>query len=130
MSAKSFCYTSAGIFLLVAAYTLGARHARADFEPTSGSHVIGASFSGGFYALRSDGTIWLDGAQQVYIPPMPDSVLSNVIFYEGLNVVTRDGYRWVGGEQGWTRAQQIPPPAPLSTQGKTWSGVKEGYRRK
>ena len=62
MRAKQFFYASAGIFLRVAAYTLGATHARADYEPTTGSHVIGASFSGGFYALRSDG---VNGARRL-----------------------------------------------------------------
>jgi hypothetical protein len=39
MRARSFLQVSAGIFLLVAAYTLGARHARADWDESLSSNI-------------------------------------------------------------------------------------------
>ena len=42
MTAKSFFYTSLGIFLLVAAWTMGAQHARADFNPLVDGPIIGS----------------------------------------------------------------------------------------
>ncbi len=52
MTAKGFFYASAGIFLLVATYTLGARHARADFDPNN-SLIVGIDCGqGGLCVLR------------------------------------------------------------------------------
>ena len=145
MRAKSFFYASAGVFLLVAAYTLGARHAVADLNHASGSHVIGFSGSSGttsaMAALRSDGTVFSrDGIGgewrqvPVGLPPVP---IEDVIFWDGIgyqsgqSCLTKDGYAWAWtSSTGWVRSADAIPTPPIAVQGKTWSGVKQGYRAK
>jgi hypothetical protein len=100
MTAKSFCYACAGIFLLVCAWTMGARHARADFDPTLQGHVIGmARWFGNSNCLRSDGTLWRLGSsgwtqadQNAYLPlPVP---VSDILFWEFDRMVTKTGHGW------------------------------------
>ena len=59
MKAKPFFYASAGIFLLVAAYTMGTRQARADFNPQE-FPIIGLTSGQDTspVVLRADGTLW------------------------------------------------------------------------
>ena len=145
MKAKSFFYACAGIFLLVAAYTLGARQARADLDHGSGSHVIGfeaADGTGGlFVALRSDGTQWqrdgITGGEwrqtPVGLPPVPieDVIFWNGRSYGGPSCMTKDGYAWQWSTStGWVRSTDVLPTPPIAVHQKTWSGVKEGYRGK
>ena len=135
MTAKSFFYASAGIFLLVAAYTLGARHARADFDPDMHSHVVGASFRYPYYNvefLRSDGTVW--GADITSLPvapvqqgglgdyqPLPVAT-SEILFWGNTWLLTRSGelfsFRGGGSPAGrWASHGTIPLPT-VSVGGK------------
>ena len=133
MKARSFFYACGGIFLLVAAYTLGARHAVAELvgDPNEYGPVV-ACFDALYY-LRSDGTTWEVTATRPWtqdqIPMIPVPV-SQVASWSPNQFVTKDGYFWVLTlDDGWRRGPQIPLPT-IATQGKTWSGVKNGYRGK
>ena len=137
MSARSFFYASAGIFLLVAAYTLGARTAKADLDRTAGM-IVGFSDFQGINVLRSDGTQWLVTIgsspewRQQPLPPIPVP-LEDVLFWGPEKFVTRDGHawgvRWDGSQNQWVRTSEPIPLPTVSVEGKTWSGVKEGYRK-
>ena len=131
MSAKSFFYTSAGIFLLAATYTMGAHLARADFD-SSGFPIVG--FSGGAgvapVVLRSDGTVWgYDGSWHMLITdPIPIPV-SEVAHFDWVYLASKSGEVWQNmSTSGWASLGHVPTP-PVSVDGPTWSGVKERYRK-
>jgi hypothetical protein len=44
-------------------------------------------------------------------------------------VVTRDGYAWMGYCGSWTRGEQIPLPGTTRIEEQPWSKVKGSYRR-
>jgi hypothetical protein len=136
MTAKSYCYACAGIFLLVAAWTMGAQHARANVHPNNGSHVLAMTTqdSSAFpWALRSDGTLWHYGGNtwnEVPSYPVPPELLSRIIFFPGNQLCTSDGQMWNRTGSGW---QPLGDPLPLGTvdvESSTWSDLKDGYRKR
>jgi|CXWL01.1.fsa_nt_gi hypothetical protein len=109
MNAKSFFYVAAGLFLLTAAYTIGA--SRAQGQATS-SHVVGVT--GGF---RSPATGFPEGSAV--------AVTDNGDWYylDGFDGVPRP---W--SSVTWQRGGNIG----LGTVGigaVPWSGVKDSYRK-
>ena len=133
MTAKAFCYACLGIFLLVAAWTMGAQHAKADFDPTLQGHVIGFAhleIDNG-YAIRSDGTVWLVDytGWHEFTPHNPLPVPVNQIkFYGGTIIVAESGQAWIFESGEWISRGQMPPPT-VSAESSTWSGVKKGYQK-
>jgi hypothetical protein len=138
MTAKSFAYSCLGILALVAAWTMGARHARADFDP-QGSHIAGFSFWSNLQTspvvLRSDGTVWaynhMDPAVDWYQPndvgPLPIP-MSEVAFFDWVFLASKDGRVWSKGAPDWQSLGQVPVPT-VDVESSTWSGVKDGYRK-
>lgn len=131
MTARTFFYASAGVFLLVAAYTMGTRQARADFNPQE-FPIIG--FSNGQdispVVLRADGTVWrFDGGwHSLEVDPLPIPV-SEVAFFDWRFLASKSGQVWRNNIPEWESLGQVPAPT-VHVEGKTWSGVKEGYRKK
>jgi len=122
MSAKSFFYASAGIFLLVAAYTLGARHATADIDLSV--QPVGFDERSGL-ALRADKTWWLptpDGWQSIQDPriPLPVDIVDNIVYWNDTTIIARGDNNWVwaGAPRGWVNIGPIPSPPTLSTTGR------------
>lgn len=148
MTAKSFFYVSAGIFLLIAAFMMGTRFARAEpIDPTTGIVLA----MDGAAVLRSDGTLWdlqpanygnnstplprwvrEDGANAPNVLPVP---LSDIAFWSPIRIVTKDGVGWAwsslpnSGTYQWYSAGPIPGGSPVSIDNKTWSDMKEGYQK-
>ena len=141
MKAKQFFFVCAGVFLLVSAYTMGARHARADFNPSEPT-IIGYSSA---TALRSDGEIWrIEESQGRFawvradcgveppfqlIPPVPMPT-SEIAYFEWPRVILHNGEVWTFHCPDWVREVGPISGGPIDVEGKTWSGVKEGYRNK
>jgi len=140
VSAKRFFYLAAGVFLLAAAYHLGARDAAATYvDHTAGTGpVIAASYSGSL--LRSDGQAWYyRTTTHEWVPidwqsPLPVP-LSELAFWGEIWFVTREGEFWQmdtslpGPPYPWVSRGRIPSPEPIGATQKSWAGVKDGYRR-
>jgi hypothetical protein len=101
MRAKQFFYVCAGLFLLVAAYSLGA--SKVESQTTPDQTVAAAYFAPGGSGLA----IVVTTNGDVYY----DSQSAGLVDY-------------------WHRAGNVFATRPISVEGKTWSGVKEGYRKK
>jgi hypothetical protein len=142
VNTKRFFYVCAGLFLLVAAYTMGARNATADF-PGSGGHVVGLAAdyigSSSGYLLRSDGTIWFfsrtdgGGVRQVdECAALPPSIpTTEIALWSGNSLVTKSGVVWTSGycPDGWSVLGTVPPPPTVSVEGNSMSYVKGAYRK-
>lgn len=136
MTAKSFCYACAGIFLLVCAWTMGAHYARADFNPSNG-YVIAYSNR---MALTSDGQTWVLYGQDVPFwqqgniptPPVP---VADILFWDRTSLITKDNVGWAWAaeegspEQRWYNVGQVPG-GTVNVQGTEWSDVKKRFRDK
>ncbi len=139
MNAKRFFYISAGLFLLAAAYSLGARDATATYvDHAGGGPVVAATYSGTL--LRSDGQVWYyrlgdaePWARVDWNDPLPVPI-SDIAFYGEVWLVTRTGVLWqVDTSRGatpypWANRGQIPLP-PVSIDGRAWGTVKNAYRK-
>ena len=94
MTAKSFCYACLGVFLLVAAWTMGAQYARADFSANE-FPITGVTW-GQNVVLRADGTVWecpmTQEWQQIDGYQLPSGVaVSDIAFWDGNKLVTKSG---------------------------------------
>jgi len=140
MRARSFFYVCAGLFLLVAAYTMGARQASADFQLSlppviafsqPDSRVLGRDGSLWGLGTGPDGYAhWVPETAPMLLPAIPPSVSpDDVLFWTPRWTITKDGHGWaMGGPRGWTDAGVLPV-APVSSDTRSWSGVKGGFRK-
>ncbi len=136
MSAKRFFYVAAGLFLLAAAYGLGARDATATYVDHAGGGPV-VAMSGGISFLRSDGTAWAfvrGGWEPVtWVDPVPVPI-SDIAFWDFQTLVTKTGVFWEIDTSGgttpypWANRGQIPLP-PVSVEGRAWGTVKSAYRK-
>lgn len=140
MGAKRFFYVATGVFLLVAAYQLGAEGARAEWEAGVPGQIVGltTSSSGGWaiaytsdgraWGLRSTAT-WSDEAWVgVYDLPVP---AAEVKFLEtapwGACLITKNDEGWVLNGAQWFSAGQFPG-GTVSTQRQAFGKTKAAYR--
>jgi hypothetical protein len=142
MRSKSFFYTCAGIFLLVAAYTMGARHALADWDTSVTGDIVGGAFEAGFIYDRTGAawTVYSNPPGWVRANDVPSRDLpfpvSDLKFLEGgggqaaMIAITKSDVAWGWDmNRGWFEIGPFPGTT-IPVEGKTWSGVKEGYRKK
>ena len=129
MNAKRFFYVCAGILLLAIAYSVNSTRVGAQAM----SHVFAvADYQGAGYILRSDGQVFhftgtgVTPETHFPSPPMP---LSQIRHWHERGVVTHSGDVWIWEDtNGWQLVGTVPPP-DIGTESKTWSGVKQGYRK-
>ena len=131
MGARRFFYVCAGFLMLAVAYTLGAQRAKADFNP-SGFPIVG--FSGGAgvgpAVLRADGTVWgyEGGWVRLNTAPIPIPV-SEVAHFDWVYLASKSGEVWQNmSVSGWYSLGHVPAPT-VQVEGKSWSGVKDGFRK-
>jgi hypothetical protein len=111
MNAKRFFYVCAGLFLLVAAYSLGAH--RADAQ--SGGQFAGISvYAGTTTAITSSGDVYAINAAP--------SVASGTYCEFGWSPP------YFGCVNTWTYLGNVLG-GTVPAAGSTWSGVKGGYRK-
>lgn len=133
MKARSVFHAAAAVFLFMAAYSLGAIRAQADFDPSSGSHIIAFSQEGSFMAaLRLDGTLWwktsLNGSWNLQVGSLPIPI-SEIAFFHGNTLVSKGGFVWVRDEASpWIRSPDALPPPAVRVETRTWSAVKKQHR--
>lgn len=112
MNAKRFFYMSAGILLLVIAYTIGARKADAQ----SGGQFAGIAVdynSRQTYAITTTGSIYARAA-------IPDGCSAASITWRTCSVPEQDG--------GWVYMGNVLGGA-IAVEGKSMSDVKASYRK-
>lgn len=132
MRAKSFFYTSAGVFVLFAAYTLGARHASAELNASAPGEIVGV------VTLTNLGVVAFNRQGQAHMvapgwpreprADLPVPVADTKLLDLGLVTATDVGWVWDPGAFQWRSAGRFPGN-PIPVNNKTWSGVKEGYRK-
>ena len=117
MNAKKFFYVCSGLFLLVAAYSVGARRADAQAGGQFAAFTSTLSYPAGYpvpLAITASGDI--------YTRPV------------ALQVDCQGGVSWTpaagGGciEPGWVYMGNVLGGS-IQVEGKTWSDVKDGYRK-
>lgn len=138
--AKRFFYVAAGIFLLVAAYQLGAERARADWDPSGSGYVLGAggpqlvwSSLGEMYQWsipESGDVVWTRGTGMDLPVPAADIKLLSCdsnSYATVATLVTREGVIWVFRNE-WRLAPPVPG-GPVPVQGRSFGATKAKYRR-
>lgn len=129
--AKRFFYVAAGLFLLAAAYHLGAERARADWTP--GGLIVGTD---GFRVWDSNGACWVPAPgtwlreDLRHLPP--DVPVGSVKLFGGDGggtiLVTSDDEVWRGnGGDGWTRMSPYPG-GPVSVPSQSFGRTKAAFR--
>ena len=105
---KSFFYVCAGLFLIVTSYTIGARTADADLDPSLPRVVIGLASdgrvltrSGGNWALTLTG--WVDMPEVLPVPLADIKLFQSVGTFGGtIWLITNDDVGWVFESAAWT----------------------------
>ena len=107
---KRFFYVSAGILLLVIAYGIGASRLSAQ----SGGQFAGIALtSDGTMAITANGDVYARGGSPFCYSSEPGSM------------------RWTASNSpdcGWTNMGNVLGGA-VQAEGKSWSGVKDAYRK-
>ena len=140
MNAKRFFYASAGILLLVIAYSVGARRAAADLnypnQPIIGMDYASNAPDGGYHVLASDGGLWKLYTDSDHVPtwvrsnrqsPLPPVPISDFLFWSRDFVVTRQGEGWLNDGARWFSAGVLPV-SPVANGQPLWSDVKRRYK--
>ena len=137
MSAKKFFYVCAGLFLLAAAYHLGAQSAKADWDETLTGPIVGGdgwkfyTRSGEAWEVQREGPPW--HRTPAYDLPVPASDVKLVTLdYSGQGrLVTKSGDAWVhdyGESCSWVYVGPFPGGS-VQVESKSWSGVKDAFRK-